>query len=44
MPNRLITYDVSGQILGETDGEGRQVFLNTYNQLGRVVSQEDGFC
>ncbi len=36
------TYDDLGQVLSETDGEGRQVFLNTYDQLCRVVSQANG--
>ncbi|GEM_PF-1957139 len=38
----VFTYDDLGQVLSETDGEGRQVFVNTYDQLCRVVTQEDG--
>jgi len=35
------TYDSKGQVLSETDGEGKQVFLNIYDAQSRVISQED---
>jgi len=36
------TYDSVGQVLSETDPQGNLLFLNTYDDQGRVVSQDDG--
>ncbi|MEN6390667.1 MAG: right-handed parallel beta-helix repeat-containing protein, partial [Syntrophomonas sp.] len=38
----VFTYDTAGQILSETDPQGNLLFLNTYDDQGRVISQDDG--
>ncbi len=38
----VFTYDETGQIISESDGEGRLVFQNSYDSQGRVISQLDG--
>ncbi|KJS02307.1 MAG: hypothetical protein VR68_03225 [Peptococcaceae bacterium BRH_c4a] len=35
------TYNGDGRVLTATDAEGRQLFSNIYDQLGRVISQDD---
>ena len=35
------TYNGDGRVLTATDAEGRQLFSNIYDELGRVVSQDD---
>ncbi|WP_165847855.1 RHS repeat protein, partial [Ammonifex thiophilus] len=36
------TYDREGRVLAAFDAEGRQIFRNTYDDCGRVISQEGG--
>ena len=35
-------YSDAGQIVEATDADGLRIFANTYDSLGRVVSQDDG--
>ncbi|MEW6573563.1 MAG: RHS repeat-associated core domain-containing protein [Bacillota bacterium] len=36
------TYNSNGQVERATDEEGIQIFYDTYDELGRVVTQDDG--